>query len=131
MDMSTPIQLLKNYLQDVAYHVDSCNLPSLNTYTSGTPEFSNLADAKDYVANINDAIDTCERIQGGDNPRARSLSILLEQERGDYNSLKAESEKLRSLLDIAQCMMDRKEADLLTQHAEMIGINLQYRRRTT
>ena len=58
----------------------------------------------------------------------RKVHMLLEQEQDDYRSLASsanvESEKLRSLLDIARCMMDRKEADLLTNHAEMIGITL-------
>lgn len=58
----------------------------------------------------------------------RKVNMLLEQEQEDYRSLasaaNAEGDKLRSLLYIARCMMDRKEADLLTNHAEMLGINL-------
>ena len=58
------------------------------------------------------------------NSRVHKLEYLLEQEQDDYNVLKNKCEKLHSLLDVARCMMDRKEAELLTQHAEMLGVKL-------
>ena len=58
------------------------------------------------------------------NSRVHKLEYLLEQEQDDYDSLLNNLEKLHSLLDIARCMMDRKESELLTQHAEMLGIKL-------
>ena len=56
--------------------------------------------------------------------KVHKLEYLLEQEQDDFESLQNKCEKLHSLLDVARCMMDKREADLLTNHAEMIGITL-------
>jgi len=115
----TTEDLLRCYHGDLDYAYRSGGSTQVNHYSSGTPYFHNDDEAQEYLSAIKSVIE-----QSYNNPRARSLSILLEQEREDYRVLCEQADKLKSLLDIARCMLNRRDSELLTHHAKVIGINL-------
>ena len=58
------------------------------------------------------------------NRESSKLTQLLEQERDDSDSMLREIKRLRDMMTLALCMLDREPAEILRRHAEMIGINL-------